>query len=168
MVVFVSAIYRDLWRANFVTGGAASRSEETVRMVFERIFSDRFPTAHPDWLGGLELDGYNEHLGVGFEFQGPQHTKFSHRYDYDYLGYVRRVTDDRYKMAMSEDMGKCLVVVDYIVNDLDGYIRSRLYDYYRRHKNICVHRGWPKELGERPHPYIPPVKHTPYKKFRIV
>lgn len=150
-----------------VIGGGASRSEDATRDIFVEIFDAKFPTARPDWLGGLELDGYNERLGVGFEFQGPQHTKFSPRYDGDYLGYARRVTDDRYKVAMSEDMGKCLVIVDYVVKseDVYDYVVSRLYDYYTRHKAWCIRRKWPEWLGVRPRPYLKRVVHRAYTKF---
>lgn len=151
-----------------VTGGAPSKSEEATREIFEDIFDAKFPTSRPEWLGGLELDGYNEKLGVGFEFQGPQHTKYSTRYDGDYIGYARRVTDDKYKVAMSADMGKCLVIVDYIVKDPRAYIISRLHDYYIRHKAQCRRRGWPEWLGKRPRKYLKKVVHKPYTKFGMV
>lgn len=153
---------------NSATGGVPSKSEDRVREIFEEIFNAKFPTVNPDWLGGLELDGYNAKLGVGFEFQGPQHTKYSSKYDDDYLGYARRVTDDRYKIAMSEDMGKCLVIVDYVVKDPYQYIISRLYDWCIRHRAQCKRRGWPEWLTTRPRPYIKPIRHRPYVKYRVV
>lgn len=52
------------------TGGV---SEEQVRRVFERLTQAKFPKARPKWLKGLELDGYNERLGIAFERQGEHH-----------------------------------------------------------------------------------------------
>lgn len=52
--------------------------EEKVRSIFEEIFKKKFIKAHPKWLMGikhrsLELDGYNEELGLAFEYHGEQH-----------------------------------------------------------------------------------------------
>jgi hypothetical protein len=54
-----------------------SFGERLVRLVFEEIFKKPFPKMRPKWLARrrsrLELDGYNEELGIAFEHQGLQH-----------------------------------------------------------------------------------------------
>lgn len=152
---------------SIIIGGGSSRSEDRVRQIFEELYGDKFPTEHPEWLSGLELDGYNEKYGVGFEFQGPQHTKFSSKYDLSYRDYVQRVVDDKYKVAMAEDIGRCLVTIDYILpaRDLHRYIRSRLYDYARRHPKWVQKRKWPEELTHRPSGYMISVRHKAFTRY---
>lgn len=50
--------------------------EEVTRIYFEQIFGVNFINSKPDWLEGLELDGYNEKLKIAFEHQGRQHYQY--------------------------------------------------------------------------------------------
>jgi hypothetical protein len=55
-----------------------SRGEKLSRLILEAIFDKPFPSKRPKWLRGskgalLELDGYNEEMGIAFEYQGHQH-----------------------------------------------------------------------------------------------
>jgi hypothetical protein len=58
-----------------------STGEEICRIYFELVFKVKFPKTRPSFLrsrkypSGLELDGYNEELGIAFEHQGIQHYK---------------------------------------------------------------------------------------------
>lgn len=53
--------------------------ENWAREVLEETFGKKFPSVRPDWLRNpktnhcLELDCYNEELGLALEFQGVQH-----------------------------------------------------------------------------------------------
>jgi hypothetical protein len=55
------------------------KTEEKVRAVFEELYGKSFPTVRPDFLKNpktgfnLELDGYNEELGIAFEYDGEYH-----------------------------------------------------------------------------------------------
>lgn len=49
------------------------KSEQIVRSFLEQAFDAKFPKVRPDWLAGLELDGFNSDLNLGFEFQGRWH-----------------------------------------------------------------------------------------------
>ena len=48
--------------------GCGFRSEEIVRAVLEKLLGCELPCSRPEWLGGLELDGYCEARGVAFEY----------------------------------------------------------------------------------------------------
>ncbi|MFX1568142.1 MAG: hypothetical protein ACFFCV_07225 [Promethearchaeota archaeon] len=71
-----SVVYQDTWcpDCNIYVG------ETICRRFFERIFKRPFPKSYPPWLTNengnqLELDGYNNVLGLAFEYQGIQHRK---------------------------------------------------------------------------------------------
>jgi hypothetical protein len=54
--------------------------ERLVRFHLEAIFGVPFPKVRPSWLLSptgrpMELDGYNEALGLAFEHDGPQHRE---------------------------------------------------------------------------------------------
>ena len=78
------------WQANFasvVNNGnwcaicSEGVKERLCRDVLEQLFSAEFKKVRPKWLKNpktgfsLELDGYNEKLGLAFEYQGSQHYK---------------------------------------------------------------------------------------------
>lgn len=56
-----------------------NKNEEECRLIFESLFDDKFPKRKPKWLKllsgvrNLELDGFNEKLGIAFEYDGGQH-----------------------------------------------------------------------------------------------
>lgn len=55
--------------------------ERLARHTLEQLFDTSFDKARPQWLVNpttgkrLELDGYNESLGLAFEYQGEQHSR---------------------------------------------------------------------------------------------
>lgn len=59
--------------------------EELCRMFLERLFRAEFPKQRPSWLRGtserrLELDGYNESLGIAFEHHGDHKFRAGSRF----------------------------------------------------------------------------------------
>src|SRR5262249_41958984 len=55
-----------------------NKGERIVRAIFEATFGGKFPKSKPEWLKSergrkLELDGYNQHRQMAFEYQGPHH-----------------------------------------------------------------------------------------------
>lgn len=49
------------------------KSEQIVRSLLEQALEAPFPKVRPDWLQGLELDGFNAERKVAFEYQGRWH-----------------------------------------------------------------------------------------------
>lgn len=94
-----------------------SKSEEMARAAFQQIFGDIFPKKRPKWLRNsrgrqMELDGFNERLGIAFEYQGIQH--FS-------LGFFGgdlnlRIADDLRKVQLCKDNQ---VVLMHLTHEMD-------------------------------------------------
>lgn len=85
----------NIWDVNpaKITGGqwcrecsnGHSRGEKMSRLILEAIFEKPFPSKRPNWLRGskgslLELDCYNEEIGLAFEYQGHQHYGHQSRF----------------------------------------------------------------------------------------
>lgn len=67
-------------RGNWCSQCRGGFGERLVRIAMEQLFQLSFPRARPSWLKGskgitLELDGYCESLGIGFEHHGQQHFR---------------------------------------------------------------------------------------------
>jgi hypothetical protein len=66
------------------------KGERIVRAIFEATFNAKFSKSKPAWLPSpkkrnLELDGYNEHLRLAFEYQGPHHDQDAYVRTHDQL-----------------------------------------------------------------------------------
>lgn len=73
---FDSILYSKQWCRR--CSNNVSDSEEGFRRVIEEVLGVEFPRKKPLWLvneagNRMELDGYNEDLGIAFEYQGRQH-----------------------------------------------------------------------------------------------
>ena len=91
-----------------------SKSEEICRSTFEQLFGFEFPKKRPKWLRNsrnrqMEIDGYCEELGIGFEYQGIQH--FSKQFFSASL--EQRILDDELKARLCSEHGICLFIIDY-------------------------------------------------------
>ena len=97
-------------------------SEELCRATFEQIFKVQFNKIKPSWIRNqrgykLELDGYNEKLGIAFEYQGIQHYK-SRFYD-DEKSLAKRISHDRLKKSLCKKNNVHLIVITYRNNLLN-------------------------------------------------
>lgn len=110
-----------------------SKSEAEVVKYLEEITGQKFPTVQPKWLSWkgkrLELDGYNERVGIALEFSGPLHTVWTPSFE-PYEKYFERVVRDVVKVRLCKKHGVRLIKVDASLPSRHwrNYILSRLYD----------------------------------------
>jgi hypothetical protein len=105
--------------------------EEIIRQYFEQAFMKPFPNTRPDWLEGLELDGYNESLKLAFEHHGTQHYKFSKRFHITQEGFKAQLDRDEMTRILCIKKGVTLIEVPYIptmikLNEVPEYLNSKL------------------------------------------
>ena len=97
------------------------RSENVCRMYFEYIFGVKFNSAKPVWLknpstgGRLELDGYNDELGIAFEYQGLQHFQDTGKFNIN-LSLSKRILYDNLKLQLCEKNNVKLIVIPFTIN----------------------------------------------------
>jgi hypothetical protein len=114
-----------------------SFGESICRYIFETLLEAEFIKKKPVWLvdrngSRLELDGYNETLGLAFEHQGLQHYIDSgyHRGDNGYRKLVERDKDK--KIACTEHKITLIEIPEIPtllpVNKAEEYIRSKLIE----------------------------------------
>ena len=96
------------------TCNKGSKSEEICRTIFEQIFGYEFKKIRPKWLKNsrnrqMEIDGFCEELGIGFEYQGIQH--FGKQIFNTSL--EQRIADDKLKAKLCAENGVHLFIITY-------------------------------------------------------
>src|SRR3989344_5897152 len=122
-------------------------SENICRGILELIFKKSFPKKKPKWLvnsrGNLmELDGFNEHLSVAFEYHGKQH--FSEVKFFNGGGLHQRISDDLRKRKICKSMGIKLIEIPFNipVENFYNYIISQCHKLgIRIPKHLKVNMG---------------------------
>jgi hypothetical protein len=90
------------------------RSEELCRDIFEKYLVEEFPTKRPEWLEGLELDGYNEEVNIAFEYNGRQHYEYNehfHRGDYEIFEAQQARDLKKYRICRERNVD--LIIIPY-------------------------------------------------------
>jgi hypothetical protein len=108
-----------------------NKNEEECREIFEFLFDEKFPKRKPKWLKllpnakNLELDGFNEKLGIAFEYDGGQHF-----YPVKHWGgesYLKEIKErDRLKDEACKSRKIILIRIPYTVIDKKEHIVSQL------------------------------------------
>ncbi len=106
---------------------SSNKSEKIVRIYFEKIFNEKFPKCRPDWLQGLELDGYSEKLRIAFEHQGDQHFEESRFFRQNLED---RIKADKKKKTICKKKGVTLIEIPQLnkkihIKDLRNYIEKK-------------------------------------------
>lgn len=108
------SIKRGTWCATCSQG----HSERICRDTFEKMFGERFPKVKPDWLlngrgNRMEIDGYCEHLKIGFEYHGQQHYRFVKYFHGDETNLALRQQDDHLKRTLCREHDVLLIEVPF-------------------------------------------------------
>jgi hypothetical protein len=96
------------------------KSEKLSREIFERLVGHKFPKRRPNFLQGLEFDGYCSELGIAFEYNGLQHYEICNVVRYDSEERLdKRKENDKLKAELCEKNGIKLCVIPYTYNCYD-------------------------------------------------
>ena len=110
-----------------------SLSEKIFRKILETIFNRLFPNCYPKWLKNnknhqLQIDGYNEGLKFGFEYQGKQHFKFSSHFHKTKENFERRKLNDKIKKKILKYRDIFMIYPTYKLSKENyfDYIKSQI------------------------------------------
>lgn len=111
--------------------------EECCRMILEMIYAVPFPNIRPNFLESpktnrnLELDGYNDDLGVAFEYHGPQHYSFPNAFHRTQEEHFEQKCRDNYKKRRCQEVGIYLIIIPYHIDstELPSFIWARLPEH---------------------------------------
>ncbi len=98
----------------------SKKKEQMVRFVFESLFNKSFPKNRTILGCRLEIDGYNDELKLGFEYNGEQHYK-KHFWNKGNIEDQRN--RDKRKRQKCRELGIDLIEIPYDVTDIETAIR---------------------------------------------
>lgn len=128
------------------TGGQRPRkarllNESRMLRTVEAMFGKPFKKCRPEWLINpttgrrLELDLFNEEIGIAFEYDGAQHHHYVPHYHASRDHFEYRQLLDKLKDRICKARGVVLVRIPHTVTEVDmsAYIRGALgYDLCTR------------------------------------
>ena len=112
--------------------------ESAFRDAIESAVGVEFPSVWPDWLRNpetgrkLEIDGYNEELKLGFEYQGRQHLEFcSRRFHKTKEDFNKQVFRDQVKRRILKKRGVRMMYPTYKLkeSEFEEFIIEKLKQY---------------------------------------
>ena len=106
-------------------------NETVSRAILEHLFECSFTKIKPLWLRSetghrLELDGYNEHIGLAFEYQGQQHYEYLPFFHKSYDDFKQRQYWDEHKRKVCESQEVKLLEIPYWIES--SAIQEFIYD----------------------------------------
>ncbi len=111
-----------------------TKGEKKCREVFESIFQKPFDKIRPDFIKNdctekpLEIDGYNEDLKLGFEYQGVQHYKYTPYFHKSPNDFEKQQYRDGLKRDECKKLGIKIIEIPYTVeiDDIKEFVIKRL------------------------------------------
>jgi hypothetical protein len=113
-----------------------SKGELECRRVLQNIFKRPFNKSRPNFLsnpvtGGnfnLELDCYDQDLGIAVEYNGVQHYKFVPYFHRNKEAFLNQKYRDDMKRRICKEHGIVLIEVPYTikVENIEGFIQNEL------------------------------------------
>lgn len=100
-------------------GGARHRTEELCRRLLEQMLGMDLPKCRPRWLVNpttkrcLELDMYNEHHRLAFEYDGAQHHHYTPHYHVNEHHFEYRRLLDQLKTELCREAGVRLIRIPW-------------------------------------------------------
>jgi hypothetical protein len=118
------------------------KKETFCRKLIEKIFDRIFVKAHPKFLRGKELDGFNEELKVAFEYNGEGHYKIIKQFKLDEEKLKLIQKNDRKKIQLCKKNNVKLIVIPYWIKleDIKEYIvlECEKQNIFISNKNINI------------------------------
>lgn len=116
-----------------------SKGELECKRVLEKIFNKPFNKYRPNFLnnpvtGGdfnLELDCYNDEIGLAVEYSGKQHYEYIPFFHKNKEAFYNQKYRDELKRRMCKDNNIILIEVPYTVKieDIETFILKRLKNF---------------------------------------
>lgn len=109
--------------------------EEECRSILEEIYCEPFPSCRPDFLVNpetgkcLELDCYNQRLGIACEYNGVQHYQYPNIFHSNEQQFKDQMRRDKFKEKVCMKNGILLLIVPYTVKNIRVYLEERLCRY---------------------------------------
>jgi hypothetical protein len=108
-----------------------NKNEQVCREIFERLTGKPFSSTRSlPWMEGLELDGFNDELKLGFEYQGKQHYVYMpHFHRNGPADLQAQQQRDQRKVVLCMTNGVRLCVIPYTLKnefELEAFIKAFL------------------------------------------
>ena len=106
------------------------KTERLARKAIERVFNKEFPSTWPKFLNGLQLDCYNEELGIALEYQGEQHFKYVKYFHGSVKEFKKQLERDKRKKELCEENDIFLIYLTHkdSIGDFEHIIIEKLKD----------------------------------------
>ena len=131
------------WKANAINilhnktwcpqcAASSWKTEAEVRSILEAIFDPaRFESSYPEFLGGLQLDGYCSELSLAFEYQGEQHFDADNYFHFgDPSSFQSQLERDARKRQLCDEAGVRLVLIPYFAKDKRLFVLTALLQWF--------------------------------------
>lgn len=126
------------------SGTKRTKPERLCKKVLERIYRRKFTRIRPTWLRNpktgrsLELDCYNEELGIALEYNGIAHYKWPNWTGMSKEEFLAQAERDRYKLDACDARGIYLIVVPYNIPEklIPDFIEYQLPHNVQRRREI--------------------------------